>query len=65
MRFVPSLYTTGEEDQTYPTGVSPIGSGVTYDTAYIISTIYTPGLLLGVLCVLHIKILSNAFEVLK
>ena len=62
MCFVPSLYTTGEEDQTYPTGVSPVGSGVTYDIAYVISTMYTPGLLFGALCVLHIKMLSNAFD---
>ena len=62
MRFVPSLYTTGEEDQTYPTGVSPVGSGVTYDTAYVISTMYTLGLLFGALCVSHIKMLSNAFD---
>ena len=61
MRFVPSLYTMGEEDQTYPTWVSPVGSGVTYDIAYVISTMYTPGLLFGALCVLHIKMLSNAF----
>jgi len=51
-----------EEDQTYPTGVSPVGIDVTYDTAYIISTMYTPGLLFGALCVLHIKMLSNAFD---
>ena len=37
----------GEEDQTYPTGVSPVGSGVTYDITYVISTMYTPGLLGG------------------
>jgi hypothetical protein len=29
--FVPSFYTTGEEVQTYPTWVSPVGSGVTHD----------------------------------
>ena len=62
VRFVPSLYTTGEKDQTYPTGVSPVGSGVTYDTAYVISTIYTLGLLFGALYVSHIKMLSNAFD---
>ena len=45
--FVPSLYTTGEEDQTYPTGVSPLDSGVTYDTAYVICTMYTLRLLFG------------------
>jgi hypothetical protein len=50
--------------------VSPIGSGVTYDTAYVISTMCTLGLLFGALCVSHIKMLSNAFcgnvmEVLK
>lgn len=28
-----------------PTRVSPIGSGVTYDTAYVISIMYTPWLL--------------------
>jgi len=60
--FVPNLYTTGEEDQTYPTGVSPVGIGVTYDTAYVISTMYTPGLLFGILCVSHIQMLSNAFD---
>jgi hypothetical protein len=64
------LYTKDEEVQTYPTQVSPIGSGVTYDTAYVISTMYTPGLLFGALCISHIKMLSNAFggnvmEVLK
>ena len=42
--------------------MSPIGSGVTYDTAYIISTMYTPILLFGALCVSHIKMLSNAFD---
>ena len=52
----------GEEDQTYPIWVSPVGSGVTYDTAYVISTMYTLGLLFGALCVLHIKMLSNAFD---
>ena len=62
VRFVPSLYTTSEEDQTYPTGESPVGSGVTYDTAYVISIMYTPGLLFGALCVSHIKMLSNAFD---
>ena len=51
-----------EEDQTYPTGVSPVGIGVTYDTAYVIFTMYTPGLLFGALCVSHIKMLSNAFD---
>jgi hypothetical protein len=62
VRFAPSLYTTDEEVQTYPIGVSPIASGVTYDTTYVISTMYTPGLLFGALCVSHIKILSNAFD---
>ena len=51
-----------EEDQTYPTGVSLVDSGVTYDTAYVISTIYTLGLLFGALYVSHIKMLSNAFD---
>jgi len=60
--FVPSLYTTGEEDPTYPIGVSPVGSGVTYDIAYVISTMYTLGLLFGALCVSHIKMSSNAFD---
>jgi hypothetical protein len=55
VRFVPILYTTGEEDQTYPIRVSPVSSGVTYDTAYIISTMYTPGLLFGAPCVSHKK----------
>jgi hypothetical protein len=27
VHFVPSFYTTGEEVQTYPIGVSPVGSG--------------------------------------
>jgi hypothetical protein len=45
VRFVTTLYTKGEEVQTYPTRVSPIGSGVTYDTAYVISIMYTPWLL--------------------
>jgi hypothetical protein len=62
VRFAPNLYATGEEVQTYPTGVSPVASGVTYDTAYVISTMYTPGLLFGALCVSHIKMLSNAFD---
>ena len=42
--------------------MSPVGSGVTYDTAYVISTMYTLGLLFGALCVSHIKKLSNAFD---
>jgi hypothetical protein len=70
VRFIPSLYAKGQEVQTYPIGVSPVASGVTYDTAYVISIMYTPGLLFGALCVSHIKMLSNAFgsnvmEVLK
>jgi hypothetical protein len=64
------LYTKAQEVQAYPTGVSPVASGVTYNTAYVISTMYTPGLLFGAMCVSHIKMLSNAFgsnvmEVLK
>jgi hypothetical protein len=43
VRFVPSLYTTGEEDQTYPIRVSPVGSGVTYDTANIYPQCTLPG----------------------
>ena len=35
--FIPSFYTTSEEVQTYPTGMSPVASGVTHDTAYVIS----------------------------
>ena len=42
--------------------MSPVGSGVTYDIAYVISTMYTLGLLFGALCVSHIKILSNTFD---
>ena len=34
-----NFYTTGEEVQTYPTGVSLVASGVTHDAAYVISTI--------------------------
>ena len=60
--FVPSLYTMGEEDQTYPTWVSPVGTGVTHESAYVISTVYTLGLLLGALCVSHMKILSNTLD---
>jgi hypothetical protein len=52
----------GEEVQTYPTGVSPIGICVTHESAYIIYTVYTPRLLLGALCVLHINMLSNVFD---
>ena len=51
-----------EEVQTYPIGVSPVGTGVTHESAYVMSTMYTLGLLLGALCVLHIKMLSNAFD---
>jgi hypothetical protein len=36
VRFVRSFYTTGEEVQTYPTGVSSVASGVTHDTTYVI-----------------------------
>jgi len=32
-----NFYTTGEEVQTYPTGVSLVASGVTHDAAYVIS----------------------------
>ena len=51
-----------EEVQTYPTGVSPIGIGVTHEIAYVVSTVYTLKLLLGALCVSHMKILSNALD---
>ena len=44
-----------EEVQTYPTGVSPVGTGVTHHKTYIVSTMYTSRLLLGALCVLHMK----------
>ena len=40
----------------------PIGTGVTHHRTYIVSTMYTPRLLLGALCVLHMKMLSNAFD---
>ena len=43
-------------------GVSPVGTGVTHHRTYIVSKIYTPRLLLGALCVLHMKMLSNAFN---
>jgi hypothetical protein len=51
-----------EEVQTYPIGVSPVGTDVTHHSVYIVSTVKTPGLLLGALCVSHIKILSNALD---
>ena len=51
-----------EEVQTYPTGLSPVGTGVTHENTYVISTVYTLGLLLSALCVSHIKMLSNAFD---
>ena len=51
-----------EEIQTYPTRLSPVSTGVTHESAYVISRMYTPGLPLGVLFVSHIKILSNAFD---
>ena len=59
---VRSFYTTGEEVQTYPQGVSPVGTGVTHHRTYIVSTMYTPRPLLGALCVLHMKMLGNAFD---
>ena len=43
-------------------GVSPVGTGVTHHRTYIVSTMYTLGLLLEALCVLHMEILSNAFD---
>ena len=52
----------GEEVQTYPQGVSPIGTGVTHHRTYIVSTMYNHRLLFGALCVFHIEILSNAFD---
>ena len=39
-----------------------VGTGVTYHRTYIVSTMYTPSLLLGALCVLHMEMLSNAFD---
>ena len=51
-----------EEVQTYPTGMSPVGTGVTHYSAYIVSTVKTPELLLGALCDLHMKMLSNALD---
>ena len=51
-----------EEVQTYPTGVSPVGTGVTHHSTYIVSTVKTPGLLLGALYVSHMKMLSNALD---
>ena len=51
-----------EEVQTYPTGVSPIGTSVTHESAYVVSTVYTFGLLLGALCVSHMQMLSNALD---
>ena len=51
-----------EEVQTYPTGLSPVGTGVTHESAYVISTVYTLRFLLGALCVSHIKMLSNALD---
>ena len=41
---------------------SPVGTGVTHHRTYIVSTMYTLRLLLGALCVLHMEILSNAFD---
>jgi hypothetical protein len=41
---------------------SPIGTGVAHHRTYIVSTIYTPRILLGALCVLHMEMLSNAFD---
>ena len=51
-----------EEVQTYPRGVSPVCTGVTHESAYIVSTVQTLGLLLGALCVSHTKMLSNALD---
>ena len=42
--------------------MSPVGTGVTPHRIYIVSIMYTPRLLLGTLCVLHMKMLSNAFD---
>ena len=51
-----------EEVQTYPTGLSPISTGVTHESVYVVSTVYTLRLLLGALCVSHIQMLSNALD---
>ena len=42
--------------------MSPVDTGVTHHRTYIVSTMYTPRLLLGALCVLHMEMLSNAFD---
>jgi hypothetical protein len=47
---------------TYLRGVSPVGISDTHVSAYVISTVYTPGLLLVALCVSHIKMLNNACD---
>ena len=52
----------GEEVQTYPKGVSPVGTGVTRESAYVVSTVYTPKLLLRAACVWHMQMLSNALD---
>jgi hypothetical protein len=51
-----------EEVQTYPIEVSPVGTRVTHESVYVVSTVYTPGLLLGALCVSHMQMLSNALD---
>ena len=57
-----SISTKVVEVQTYPTGVSPIGTCVTHESAYVVSIVYTLRVLLGALCVLHMQILSNALD---
>jgi hypothetical protein len=50
-----------KEVQTYPTGVSPVGTDVTHDSAYIVSIVKTPRLLLGALYVSHMKMLTPTY----
>ena len=57
-----TFHTTSKEVQTYQIGASVVATDGTHHNTCVGSTMQTPRLLLGALCVLHMEMLSNAID---